>query len=385
MGEFEPTTLGRLLSFANGRSSPPRADNQPYRVYGSNGVIGFADQANATEGTIIVGRVGSYCGSLYFSEDACWVTDNAIRATARDNNCPKFLFYLLGTLDLNNWRAGSGQPLLNQDILSHIPAWAPKPCEQHAIASILGALDDKIDLNHRINETLEAMARAIFKDWFIDFGPTRAKIEGRALYLVPEIWSLLPDRLDDDGKPESWSVDSLETIADLNWGDTNTTKQSYSKSGYVAFSASGPDGFLPYYDFDRSGVVLSAIGANCGMSWLATGKWSCIKNTIRFWPKAAGIPIEYLFLATYGTEFWPKRGSAQPFISQSDARNVRLLVPDSSILRAFAELVHPLYEKIAQGEAERAALAHTRDLLLPKLISGEIRIKDAAKITEPAL
>ena len=76
--------------------------------------------------------------------------------------------------------------------------------EQTAIASILGALDDKIDLNRRMNETLEAMARAIFKDWFVDFGPTRAKMEGRAPYLAPEIWALFPDRLDDEGKPEGW-------------------------------------------------------------------------------------------------------------------------------------------------------------------------------------
>ena len=78
--------------------------------------------------------------------------------------------------------------------------------EQPAIASILGALDDKIDLNRRMNETLEAMARAIFKDWFVDFGPTRAKMEGRAPYLAPEIWALFPERLDDEGKPEGWAA-----------------------------------------------------------------------------------------------------------------------------------------------------------------------------------
>ena len=83
------------------------------------------------------------------------------------------------------------------------------------IASILGALDDKIDLNRRMNETLEAMARAIFKDWFVDFGPTRAKMEGRAPYLAPEIWALFPDRLDDEGKPEGWhetAIDSVEVV-----------------------------------------------------------------------------------------------------------------------------------------------------------------------------
>ena len=74
--------------------------------------------------------------------------------------------------------------------------------EQEAIAAVLGALDDRIELNRRMNETLEAMARALFKDWFVDFGPTRAKAEGRPAYLAPEVWDLFPDRLDEEGKPE---------------------------------------------------------------------------------------------------------------------------------------------------------------------------------------
>jgi type I restriction enzyme S subunit len=86
--------------------------------------------------------------------------------------------------------------------LSQLVIPLPGVIEQGAIASILGALDDKIDLNHHINGTLEAMARAIFKDWFVDFGPTYAKLEGRTPYLSPEIWSLFPDRLNDEGKPE---------------------------------------------------------------------------------------------------------------------------------------------------------------------------------------
>ena len=144
-------------------------------VYGSNGVIGFADETNANSHTIVVGRVGSYCGSLHYSDKKCWVTDNAIRANPIDTNDAKFLFYLLQTLRLNDWRAGSGQPLLNQTILSSIPVTVPDPTEQRAIAHILGTLDGKIELNRRMNETLEAVARALFKSWFVDFDPVRAK------------------------------------------------------------------------------------------------------------------------------------------------------------------------------------------------------------------
>ena len=173
------TDLGNLLSFSNGRSSPKRSDRAPYPVYGSNGIIGFTDRVNAQPRTIVIGRVGSYCGSLYYSNQSCWVTDNAIRANAIDDNDAHFLFYLLQSLHLNEWRTGSGQPLLNQSTLSSISVGVPPLPEQRAIAHILGTLDDKIELNRRMNETLEEMARALFKSWFVDFGPVRAKMEGR--------------------------------------------------------------------------------------------------------------------------------------------------------------------------------------------------------------
>src|SRR5690606_24540801 len=132
--EWMETNLGNVLSFANGSSSPERADGLPFPVYGSNGDIGSENESNAEPGVIIIGRVGSYCGSIYQSNKKCWVTDNAIRAVAKGDHDPRFLFYLLGTLALNNWRAGSGQPLLNQEILSRIPASVPPPTEQRAIA-----------------------------------------------------------------------------------------------------------------------------------------------------------------------------------------------------------------------------------------------------------
>ena len=177
--EWREAPLGDLLSFANGKSSPRRSNSLLHPVYGSNGIIGFSNEANAEKNTIIVGRVGSYCGSLYYSDRDCWVTDNAIRANAIDGHKARFLFFLLQTLRLNDRRAGSGQPLLNQTILSSIPVTVPPLPEQRAIAHILGTLDDKIELNRRMNETLEAMARALFKSWFVDFDPVRAKMADR--------------------------------------------------------------------------------------------------------------------------------------------------------------------------------------------------------------
>ena len=90
----------------------------------------------------------------------------------------------------------------------------------------------------------------------------------------------------------------LQDVLDIQWGDTKTTKASYVPDGYLAYSATGPDGFLEKFDYDREGIVLSAIGANCGSTFFASGKWSCIKNTIRILPKNDDIDLKFFFYMT---------------------------------------------------------------------------------------
>jgi type I restriction enzyme S subunit len=146
--------------------------------------------------------------------------------------------------------------------------------------------------------------------------------------------------------PTDWKRNQLGSVADVNWGDTSVTKASYVDSGFPAYSASGPDGFLPYADFDRVGVVLSAIGADCGKTWLAKGKWSCIKNTLRFWATDTEVDTAFLFWLTRDPAIWPKRGSAQPFISQGDARALEIAYPPLPQQRAIAHILGTLDDKI---------------------------------------
>ena len=218
---WSDVTLGDLLSFSNGASSPERSDSFPHPVYGSNGIIGSSIKTNTGPNAVVIGRVGSYCGSLHFSEKPSWVTDNAIRGNPVEGTDAKFVYYLLRTLNLNEWRTGSGQPLLNQAILSSIPTTVPSLPEQRAIAHILGSLDDKIELNRRMNETLEQMARALFKSWFVDFDPVRAKMEGRwrpgqSLPGLPaHLYDLFPSRLVPSELgliPEGWDVKPLKYV-----------------------------------------------------------------------------------------------------------------------------------------------------------------------------
>lgn len=174
--------------------------------------------------------------------------------------------------------------------------------------------------------------------------------------------------------PKGWRVVRLGEISDLSWGDTTTTKDSYTTEGYLAYSASGPDGFLPYSDFLRDGIVVSAIGAYSGKTWFAQGNWSCIKNTIRFWSTNDDISNEYLFLYTSSKAFWPLRGSAQPFISQTDAREKKIIYPGDHLAMYFGKIIHPLLELIRRNDDEASTLSQIRDLLLPKLMNGKIEI-----------
>ncbi len=166
------TIIGEHLLIRNGKSSPSRAITGEYPVYGSNGIIGYSDEYNANENTIIIGRVGSYCGSVYISGKKCWVTDNAIIGTAKNENESHFWFYLLKKIDLNNYSTGSGQPLINQTIINTISVTIPKLSEKRvSIGHFLRHFDQKINLSLNINQSLEQMSQTLFKSWFVDFDP----------------------------------------------------------------------------------------------------------------------------------------------------------------------------------------------------------------------
>jgi type I restriction enzyme, S subunit len=417
-GEFAETTLGRLLSFANGRSSPERADGLPYPVYGSNGVIGRAAEANSDADSIVIGRVGSYCGSLYLSKQRCWVTDNAIRATALDDNDSRFLFYLLGTLRLNNWRAGSGQPLLNQDILSRIPTATPEPVEQRAIAHILGMLDDKIELNRRMNETLEAMARALFKSWFVDFDPVRAKAEGRDPGLPKALADLFADSLEDSAReplPIGWRATTLgeqvrrcggriqtgpfgsqlhasdyvtegvpvvmpkdltqrrvstESIARVGLSDAERLSRHRLQDGDIVYSRRG--------NVERHGLIRRReTGWLCGTGCL-------LVRLGRQWrsPLFASIALDQP-----ETRAWIVQhaiGATMPNLNTGILAGVPLVVPTDDLLSAFDSVVQPLADRVIENDAQTQTIVSLRDALLPKLISGQLRLKNMKESIEEA-
>ena len=345
--------------------------------------------------TVLVAMYGATVGKLGLLRQPMTCNQACCALIVDDQKADyRFIFYhLLQDRDrLKNLATGAAQQNLSGEVIKSLKFWIPPLPEQRRIAHILGTLDDKIENNRKTAKTLEAMAQAIFKSWFVDFDPVRAKMAGESresickrLKLTPEILDLFPDRLVDSelGEiPEGWSYSRLGDVADVNWGNTRVTKRFYVNQGYLAYSATGPDGFLPYYEHDHVGVVVSAIGANSGYTWLALGKWSTIKNTIRFWSDSADMNTEYLYLATHNINFWPLRGSAQPFISQTDARNTKILHPSKNLAKVFGESASKLFQVVHQKERKSQYLIHLRDTLLPKLISGEIRVSDAQAVVD---
>jgi type I restriction enzyme S subunit len=166
-GEWKKYKLGEIAVFKNGKSRPLEVGIYP--VYGGNGILGYVDKYNSENEVVIVGRVGAYCGSVFYENNPIWISDNAMYAFPQKGNDTKFLYYQLKKLDLNKYAQGSSHPLLTQNLLNAIQVEIPDLETQKEIASILSSLDEKIEINQQMNETLEAMAQAIFKEWFVDF------------------------------------------------------------------------------------------------------------------------------------------------------------------------------------------------------------------------
>ena len=383
--ELRVARLEEVLSFANGRTSPEREEAAPVPVFGSNGLIGQAREFNSPPNTIVIGRVGSYCGSVHFSREACWVTDNAIRATAKGENDPNFLYYLLKQLNLNNWRSGSGQPLINQTTLNAIETQIPYPREQRAISGIVGALDDRITLLRETNATLETIAQALFKSWFVDFDPVRAKMEGRTPEGMDEATAaLFPDGFETSelGEvPRGWQPIRLDSFLELAYG--KALKAENRNPGPVPVYGSG--GVTGWHDtplIDSPSIIVGRKGTVGSLYWESRPFYPI--DTV-FYVKAKR-PLTYChqLLKTLGLDGM-NTDAAVPGLNRENV--YRLLVPDvpAEMLAAFDTSASALRDSIDHNEAQAQTLSVLRDTLLPRLISGQLRLPEAQALIEESM
>lgn len=383
MSDWREGALGDLIELKRGYDLP-KANRRPGAVpiVSSSGITDYHNEVKVRGPGVVTGRYGTI-GSVYYITDDFWPLNTTLYVKNFKGNDPRFVGYFLQTINFLAYSDKAAVPGVNRNHL-HVAKirYPADPMEQRSIASILGALDDKIELNRRMNETLEEMARTLFKDWFVDFGPTRAKMEGREPYLAPELWELFPERLDDEGKPEGWQARPVGDFAELRGGKQLEKKRISTKGTIPVFGGAGVMGFTDRHNADGFVISVGRVGAYCGQFFSHRGK-AWINNNASLIRPLGSVSAEWLFQSLRHADIEViKKGAAQPFVSNTDIANMPIMWPGENIVLRFTEILAPMMLKIEQNNGEASTLAATRDLLLPKLMSGEIRVKDAEKTVE---
>lgn len=299
---------------------------------------------------------------------------------------------------------GSRTPILKKSLFEGLDVYLPPLPEQRAIARILGALDDKIELNRRMNHTLEEMARALFKSWFVDFDPVTAKAEGRFPYgMNAETASLFPAEFEETSNedfpeiPKGWTSQNLDDIADYENG---LALQKFPPEG---------DDFLPVIKIRELRQGFADESSNRASPNI---KASCILNDgdvvfswsgslmIDLWCGGKGALNQHLFKVT--SEKYPKwffyywteyhlpdfqdiaegKATTMGHIQRHHLTSAKVVVPSDDVLGRADKTIAPLLDSIIKNRVQNKTLITIRDSLLPKLMSGELRVKQAEKIIQ---
>ncbi|MBF0118143.1 MAG: restriction endonuclease subunit S [Desulfobacterales bacterium] len=358
MSEWKECKLGDFISFGNGKSRPQNDGIIP--IYGGNGILGYCNQYNYQDETIIIGRVGAYCGSVFYENKPIWVSDNALSAKPKERNNTKFLFYFLKNLELNQFAEGSSHPLVTQTLLNSIDVEIPgKVTEQQAIASVLSSLDDKIDLLHRQNKTLEAMAETLFRQWFVEEageGWEEGKIPDEFDYVMGV--SPLGKSYNENGE----GVPMYQGNADFEF--------RFPKRRIFT---TDPKRFAEKFD------TLISVRAPVGAQNMADERCCIGRGVAAFKYKLSNEYYTYTYFKIKSLmkeiDQFNHTGTVFGSISKSDFEEISIILPPSQFVDNYQKEVRPIDDKIIANCHQIRTLEKLRDTLLPKLMSGEVRLK----------
>jgi len=424
--EWELSTVGDFCPFVYGKALPERSRIPGvFPVISSAGISGSHHEPLVTTGGIVIGRKGTV-GSVTLSMSAFWPIDTAFYVTDEPQRDLRFTYYLLRTLGLDRMNSDSAVPGLNRDNAHALTIFVPTLPEQRAIAHILGSLDDKIELNRQMNATLEAMAQALFQSWFVDFDPVidnalaagnpipeplQARAEARAALgdqrqpLPDAVQNQFPDCFVFNNElgwvPEGWEVRTIgDEVENMGGGTPSTKDPNYWEDGIHAFCTPkdmSTLGTLVLLDTERHLT-------DAGVNKISSGQLP--KGTVLMSSRA---PIGYLAISDipvtvnqgiiamlpnkkFGSMYllnWAKanmgaikdraNGSTFMEISKKSFRPIPFLVPNSKVTAYFNGYAQNLYEKLLINSELIQNLTQLRDTLLPKLLSGELRVPEAEK------
>ncbi|MBI1849042.1 MAG: restriction endonuclease subunit S [Planctomycetes bacterium] len=407
VNEWIKTTIGKQATLQRGidiTKADQRAGTVP--VVSSGGVSSYHDTPAASGPGVVLGRKG-VVGSVFFIPSDYWPHDTTLWVKDFHGNDPRFVYFFfkwmaprIATMDV-----GSANPTLNRNHVHPIEVRWPPLSEQRAISHILGTLDEKIELNLRMNETLEAMARALFKSWFVDFDPVRAKAEGREPGLPKPLADLFPSRLVDSelGEiPEGWEVghfgDVVEQLRDQE-NPLSFPDQLFHHFSIPAFD----DAQTATFEYGESikslksrvpaGVTLiSKLNPEIERVWMVDvrpGERAVCSTEFLVLRARTPFTRSYVFCLARSPLFRQQIEGLVTGTSKSHQRaqvdsilNLAVIMPLSSIVAAFDRSTDSLLTRTLACRRESMMLALLRDTLLPKLVSGELRLNGAEPIIE---
>lgn len=354
MSEWKEYKLGDFLDFGNGKVRPKSNGSVP--VFGGNGVLDYCDKYNYTGETIVIGRVGAYCGSIYYENGPIWVSDNALVAKPKADYNIKFIYYFLLNLGLNQFAEGSSHPLLTQTLLNSIDVSITSEInEQLAIASILSSLDDKIDLLNRQNKTLEQLAETLFRQWFIEEAD------------------------------ESWEEKSLLDLVDL-YDYMRKPLSSLERARmrndarYPYYGAATIIDYINEYIFDGEYLLLAEDGTvqndeGKPILQMTDGKF-WVNNHAHIFRAKQPLTNFYLYIFLNNLDITNIiTGAVQPKINQQALKSIKVIIPPLKRLKEYLVISNSFWDKIKVNKQQIQTITKLRDNLLPKLMSGEVRVE----------
>jgi len=396
--EWSNMPFGNFISLQRGHDLPEQERIKgDVPILGSFGVTGWHNKSLAKAPGLTIGRSGASFGTATYTERDYFPLNTTLYVTDFKGNHPKFAYYFAVQFDFSSFNSGSAQPSLNRNFVNPVEVRIPPLAEQKIIAHILGTLDDKIELNRKTNETLEAMAKALFKSWFVDFDPVRAKAEGRPTGLPVEISDLFPDLFEDSelGEiPSGWGVGCLNDCCEITMGQS-PPGDTYNEDGEGLPFYQGKTDFGFRYPGRRVyclsptrqasiGATLISVRAPVGSANIAREVCSIGRGIAALKSRQSADSFIYYLIGTLQGIFesYNSEGTVFGAINGKDLASIQLVVPSTEAIAAFNSQCLPMDDSIQSNTLETEHLTTIRDTLLPKLISGEIRIPDAEKMLE---
>lgn len=385
MSEWKTYKWGDLISLEYGKPIPDKnlLDGQ-YPVYGTNGRIGTSNLTPLCKHpSIIVGRKGAYRG-VHYSNKPFSVIDTAFFVEPKTSILDlKWAYYKLLTVNINKMDSGSAIPSTDRYEIYSLSVELPSLDEQRRIAGILGSLDDKIELNRRLNANLEAQAQALFRSWFVDFEPFRdGPFVDSELGKIPQGWKIC--RLKDATKEiiRGFTSKYVEK-SDLINLNQKVNKGQYLDRQYYKFL--NPEIAIPTNKFaQQNDILLNSLGqgtlgrvhyyGELTPNIVIDQHITIIRaNNTTFQPS-----FIYLFLSSnevqYSIEGMVTGSTGMQMLNISQVREMNILQPDVNTMNKFHNIVQPFFVEIRKNNAETEIIAKIRDTLLPKLMAGEIKI-----------